>query len=53
MPTGAVLPPYLLRYGTKITALLTAFWLAQLGERPAAEWEVLGSNPGQANNQGF
>ena len=26
-------------------------WLAQLGERRSAEWEVTGSNPGQTNTQ--
>ena len=28
-------------------------WLAQLGEHQSAEWEVAGSNPGQANTQGL
>ena len=28
-------------------------WLAQLGEHQLAEWEVVGSNPGQANTQGL
>ena len=28
-------------------------WLAQLGERQSAEWEVMGSNPGQTNTQGL
>ena len=27
-------------------------WLAQLGERQSAEWEVVGSNPGWTNTQG-
>ena len=30
---------------------LTAAWLAQLGERPSAEREVAGSNPGWTNTQ--
>ena len=33
--------------------LLTAAWLAQLGERRSAEREVVGSNPGQTNTQGL
>ena len=28
-------------------------WLAQLGERQSAEWEVVGSNPGRTNTQGL
>ena len=30
-------------------SLQTATWLAQLGERRSAEWEVAGSNPGRTN----
>ena len=34
-------------------SLLTAAWLAQLGERRSAEREVTGSNPGRTNTQGL
>ena len=33
--------------------VLTAAWLAQLGECRSAEREVLGSNPGRTNTQGL
>ena len=31
--------------------ILTAAWLAQLGECQSAEWEFVGLNPGQTNPQ--
>ena len=31
--------------------IITAAWLAQLGERRSAEWEVGSSNPSQTNTQ--
>ena len=31
--------------------ILTATWLAQLGECQSAEWEFVGLNPGQTNPQ--
>ena len=37
----------------QLAILLSATWLAQLGERWSAEREVAGSNPGLTNNQGF
>ena len=33
--------------------IITAAWLAQLGERRSAEWEVVSSNPRQTNTQGL
>ena len=36
-----------------ISALAAATWLAQLGERRSAEWEVAGSNPSWTNTQGL
>ena len=33
--------------------VLTAAWLAQLGEHRSAEREVVGSNPGRTNTQGL
>ena len=33
--------------------ILTAAWLAQLGERRSAEREVVSSNPGRTNTQGL
>ena len=35
-----------------VFTLTTAAWLAQLGERRSAEWEVAGSNPGRTSTQG-
>ena len=37
----------------QLYSLLTAAWLAQLGERRSAEREVAGSNPGRTNTQGL
>ena len=36
-----------------IKPILTAAWLAQLGERRSTEREVAGSNPGRTNTQGL
>ena len=36
----------------KVIRLKQAAWLAQLGERQSAEWEVTGLNPGRTNTQG-
>ena len=33
--------------------ILTAAWLAQLGECQSAEWEFVGLNHGQTNTQGL
>ena len=33
--------------------VVTAAWLAQLGERRSAEREVAGSNPGRTSTQGL
>ena len=33
--------------------LLTAVWLARLGQHQAAEQEVVGSNPDRTNTQGL
>ena len=33
--------------------IITAAWLAQLGERRSAELEVTDSNPGRTNTQGL
>ena len=37
----------------KNSSVLTAAWLAQLGERRSAEPEVAGSKPGRTNTQGL
>ena len=37
----------------KKSHILTAAWLAQLGERRSTEREVAGSNPGRTNTQGL
>ena len=36
-----------------VKPILPGTWLAQLGERWSAEWEVTGSNPGRTNTQGL
>ena len=33
--------------------IITAAWLAQLGERRSAEWEVVSSNPHRTNTRGL
>ena len=43
----------LIKQKTLITSLVTAAWLAQMGERQSAEREVAGSNPGRTNTQGL